>query len=60
LDSVRIILAEVSQQSVEILFPKSGTSFALDGTLRAEVQRLFFLPARRLPPRKFSGNSTAK
>jgi membrane carboxypeptidase/penicillin-binding protein PbpC len=36
------MLSEASQQAIEILFPKSGMTFALDGTLRAEFQRLLF------------------
>ncbi len=41
-DSMRLMLSEASQQAVEILFPKSGMIFALDGTLRAEFQRVLF------------------
>ena len=41
-DSLRLMLSEASQQAIEILFPKSGMTFALDGTLRTEFQRIFF------------------
>ncbi|MGQ9806577.1 MAG: penicillin-binding protein 1C [Chlorobiales bacterium] len=41
-DSLRLRLAQGSQEEIEILFPKSGMVFALDGTLRPEFQRLLF------------------
>ncbi|MFQ3597511.1 MAG: penicillin-binding protein 1C [Chloroherpetonaceae bacterium] len=41
-DSLQMALAKTSEQELEILFPKSGMTFALDGTLRSEFQRLLF------------------
>lgn len=42
-DSLRRSLAEASQEEIDVLFPKSGMTFALDGTLRPEFQRLLFV-----------------
>ncbi len=41
-DSLRINVAAAPQSEIEILFPKSGMTFALDGILRPEFQRLLF------------------
>lgn len=41
-DSLRLKHGDASQEELHILFPKSGMSFALDGVLRAEFQRLLF------------------
>lgn len=47
-DSLRLRLARGSQEEIEILFPKQGMIFALDGTLRPEFQRLLF--SAHVPP----------
>lgn len=41
-DSLRAQSATRAQEDPEILFPKSGMIFALDGALRPEFQRIFF------------------
>ncbi|MCS6988714.1 MAG: penicillin-binding protein 1C [Chloroherpetonaceae bacterium] len=41
-DSLRVDLASRAIDSLEILFPKSGMIFALDGVLKPEFQRILF------------------
>ncbi|MFN3345626.1 MAG: penicillin-binding protein 1C [Chloroherpetonaceae bacterium] len=47
-DSLRVADVAQARSNIEILFPKSGMTFALDGTLRAEFQRLLF--SAHVPP----------
>jgi penicillin-binding protein 1C len=41
-DSLQAADVAQARSNIEILFPKSGMTFALDGTLRPEFQRLLF------------------